>query len=39
MITAIIAEETEAFMNGVHSAEETARLIQSRVSIYVSENS
>ena len=38
-ITEIITEETEAFMNGARSAEETARIIQSRASIYVSENS
>ena len=34
----IVTEEAEAFLNGVRSAEETAKLIQSRVSIYVSEN-
>ena len=39
MITSIITEETEAFLNSSRSAEETARIIQSRVSLYVAENS
>ena len=34
----IVSEEAEAFLNGVRSAEEAAKIIQSRVSIYVSEN-
>ena len=33
----IIREEIEPFLAGQRSAEETARLIQSRVSLYVSE--
>ncbi|MGI5977592.1 MAG: hypothetical protein ACOX68_07860 [Candidatus Limivicinus sp.] len=33
----IIEEETQAYYAGVRSAEETARLIQSRASIYISE--
>jgi len=37
-IVKIVLEEAEAFLNGVRSAEETARIIQRRVSIYVSEN-
>lgn len=37
-INAIIFEEAELFFAGARSAEETAQVIQSRVSIYVSEN-
>lgn len=35
----IIRQECEAFFNGVRSAEETASLIQSRLSLYVAEQS
>ena len=38
-VLTIISEETEAFLGGTRSAEETARIIQSRVSLYVAENS
>jgi len=37
-ITNIITEELAAFINGAKSAEDVAQVIQSRVSIYVSEN-
>ena len=33
----IIDEETQAFFSGQKSAEETARMIQSRATIYVNE--
>ena len=36
---AIVAEERDAFLSGTRSAEETARIIQNRVGIYMSENS
>ena len=36
---AIIQEEVTVFLAGQRSAEETARIIQSRMSIYVSEQS
>ena len=36
---AIVNEEAEAFLSGTRSAEETARIIQNRVGIYMSENS
>ena len=36
-MSGIISDEIEGFFNGQTSAEETARLIQSRVSLYVSE--
>ena len=36
-IQRIIMEEAAAFLNGTQSAEETARVVQSRVSIYVAE--
>ena len=39
MIYTIITEETDAFLNSNRSAEETARIIQSRVGLYVAENS
>ena len=35
----IINEELSVFFSGTRSAEETARIINSRASIYVSENS
>ena len=35
----IVYEEAEAFLSGTRSAEETARIIQNRVGIYMSENS
>ena len=35
----IINEELSVFFSGTRSAEETARIIDSRASIYVSENS
>ena len=35
----IIRQECEAFFNGVRSAGETAALIQSRLSLYVAEQS
>ncbi|MDR1329616.1 MAG: hypothetical protein LBK23_08460 [Oscillospiraceae bacterium] len=38
-ISAIIMEEAQAFWSGAKSAEETANIIQSRVSLYVSESS
>lgn len=38
-IQAIIQEETAAYFNGQKSANEVADIIQSRVSIYISENS
>ena len=37
LIYAIISEEADVFLNGARTAEETARIIQSRVSIYVAE--
>ena len=33
----IIEEETQAFFNGQKSAEDTAKMIQSRATIYVNE--
>lgn len=35
----IITEETEAFFKGQKSAEETAKIIQNRIQVYVNENS
>jgi len=37
-ILKIITEETEAFINGAKTAEDTAKIIQSRVQLYVSES-
>jgi hypothetical protein len=37
VITPIIQEEASAFLSGDQGAEDTAALIQSRVSIYLSE--
>ncbi len=37
-INAIIAEETDSYFRGRKSAEETAKVIQSRASIYLNEN-
>ena len=36
-ISVIVAEEVGAFINGIRTAEETARIIQSRVGLYVAE--
>ena len=38
-LMAIISEEAEAFFNGQRTAEDAAAMIQSRASIYVSEQS
>ena len=38
VITSIIREEAEAFLGGARNAEESARIIQSRVGLYVAEN-
>ena len=38
-ITQIINDESAAFFSGSKSADETAKLVQSRVSIYVNEQS
>ena len=38
-IYAIIGEESASYFAGQKSADETAKIIQSRVQIYVSENS
>ena len=38
-ISEIITDETKAFFAGSKTAEETAEILQSRVKIYVSENS
>ncbi len=38
-VTDIIIEEADAYFNGAKSAEETADVIQGRISIYLSENS
>jgi hypothetical protein len=38
-VFSLITEEAEAFFKGQKSAEEVAEVIQSRVSIYVKENS
>ena len=38
-IIGLLREELDAYCNGTRSAEETARIIQSRVSLYVAENS
>jgi|GEM_PF-3342341 len=37
IVSAIVAEEAAAFLGGARSAEETARIIQSRVGLYVAE--
>ena len=39
MVVNVVIEELGVFLSGTRSAEETARIIQSRVSLYVAENS